>query len=141
MLIVGLFGWLLQKAFMMYVLFVIVPVFLFFLSGVVHISHSAFIHGVSKIGFRRSCSITFKKYRAYGAFLFWDLLFVGLFYVLFNVIHIILRYTLFSNQAIVARLSQPYISVISFVSFVFLFLILGFNRVYFLEADRKHVYS
>ena len=141
LLLVSLFGWLLQKEFLMYVLIVIVPVFLFFLSGVVHVSHSAFIHGDSRMKFRKSCAVAFKQYKAYGSFILWDVLFLGGFYILFNVIHLVLRYTLFSNQVMVARLTQPYISTISFISFVFIFLVLGFNRVYFLEADRKHVYS
>ena len=141
LLLISVFGLLLQKEFLKYVLVVITPFFVFFLMAIVHIAHAAFIHGSTQRNFKKSFSLTFKKVKRYGAFLLWDIAFIGVFYIVFNAIHILLRYTVFTNQALVARLSQPYTSLISIVSLVFIFLILGFNRLYFLEADRKNVYS
>ena len=140
-IIVGLLGMsvlglIFKREFLKYILLALLIPFIFFLYSILNIAHTKFIKQETKL-FRKSFKTTFKKIKTYGTFILWNISIALAYLLVYNIIHIILRYTLFANKNILTLYGGIYVQTFNIISLIFLYFIISFNRIYFLELAKN----
>ena len=136
LLIFGIIALVLQQSFLKYVVLIILVPFLFFFYSILNISHMLFTKN-NKNPIKKSFQIAFNDIKNYGAFILWDLSLLGVYFLLYNLIHLILTYTLFTNENILASIAPSYLSAFNLISMIFIYIIIAFNRIYFFERIKN----
>ncbi|MBI2138624.1 hypothetical protein HYU13_03485 [Candidatus Woesearchaeota archaeon] len=138
--IAGLFGLLFEREFLKNIVFVLSIPFILYLYALINIAHSFFVrdHGGQGIVVRAIHAL-FSKVKKFGVFLFWDILLGAFFYFLYFLMHLFFTKAVFFNQAAVNALGSYYSQWLAFLSSLFLYLIIGFNRIYFYERVEAYV--
>jgi len=141
LIIFGILAWLLQRSFLKYIVIALLIPFLFFLYSTVNISHTLFISGQRNRLIRKSLNTAFNKIPQYGMFIVWSTILILIYLIFYNFIHLLFRFTLFTNEQILTAYYAPYMKIFSIISLIFLYLVIAFNRIYFYERIDKNVLS
>jgi len=137
LILLGILALILREDFLKYLILILSVPFLFFAYSVINISHTFFIKGTRKGVIKKAFYITFNKINRYGMFLVWDVILVFVYLLFYNIIHLILRFTIFANQQMLMGYGSMYMKIFNIISLIFIYLIIAFNRIYFYE--RKNV--
>jgi len=139
LIILAVFALILRADFLKYVLVVLLIPFLFFLYSIINISHTLFIKDEKKKLIKKSFKIAFNKIKNYGMFITWDIILILIYLVIYNIIHLIFRFTLFANKELLANYGSAYLKIFNIVSLIVFYLIIAFNRIYFYKTIDKNV--
>jgi len=139
LVIMGILALILQKDFLKYVVLILAIPFFLLLYSIANISHTLFINNHRKKIIRQSFSIAFNKIKRYGSFIAWDILLILIYLIIYNIIHLIFRFTIFLNQQILTSYGPLYLKIFNIISIIVLYLIIAFNRIYFYETIKKNV--
>ncbi|MBW2988705.1 hypothetical protein KY358_00140 [Candidatus Woesearchaeota archaeon] len=125
--------------FLKYVALVFMLPFAFFSYSILNIAHTLFIKDRRSGMIRSSFKIAFHKTRAYSSFAFWSILLALSYLVIYNILHQLFRFTLFLNKDFLSAYGPLYVRIFNISSIIFVYLIIAFNRIYFLENIDKNV--
>ena len=128
-----------KSDFLNYIILILLIPFLFFCYSIVNISHTLFIKNGGKKIIRKGFNIAFNKIKRYGMFIIWDLAIILIYLIFYNLIHLIFRLSIFSNEQILASYGDIYLKIFNIISLIVLYLIIAFNRIYFYERIEKDV--
>ena len=138
LIILGILTLLLEKEVLASITLVLLIPFLFFLYSIINISHTFFINKKEK-PLKSSFKILFTKINKYGLFIVWNLVLILIYLIFYNIIHLLLKFTIFSNQEILAAYGGIYLKTFNIISLIAIFLLIAFNRIYFYEIAGKNV--
>lgn len=137
--LLGLLALILQRDFIKYIALILLVPFLFFTYSMINISHTLFIrHQRNKI-IKQSFNITFNKLKQYGMFIIWNLILTIIYLLFYNIIHLIFRFLIFSNQELLTAYGSIYLKAFNIISIIFICLLIAFNRIYFYERIGENV--
>ncbi len=128
----------LDRTFLTYVALVLSIPFLFFIYSILNIGHTLFIKEEKKL-IKTSFKIAFKRINKYGMFIVWDAFLILLYLLFYNLIHLLFRVLIFSNQELLAKFGSVYLTTFNIISIIFVYMVLAFNRIYFFERINKNV--
>ncbi len=133
LIIFGILALILRKDFLDYsVLVLAIPLF-FFVYSIVNIAHTLFIQSKRDRIIKQSFKISFSRIKGYGSFVIFDIVIILLYLILFNIVHLIFRFTIFQNIQLLASYGPLYLKIFNIVSIIVIYLIVALNRIYFLE--------
>jgi len=139
LILLGILALILREDFLKYVvLFLLIP-FLFFFYSIINISHTLFIKNKKEKIIKKSFNIAFNKINHYGMFIVWNVILILIYLLIYNIIHLIFRFTIFTNQEILTAYGSTYLKIFNIISIIFIYLIIAFNRIYFYERIDKNV--
>lgn len=136
LILLGILALIFKEDFLNYVVLILLAIFLFFLYSVINISHTLFIKNEGDKIIRKSINIAFNKIDRYGMFIVWNSAVVLVYLISYN---LIIRLLIFVNRDLFASYGGVYEKIFSIVSFVIIYLIIAFNRIYFYEKIDKDV--
>ncbi|MBI2140036.1 hypothetical protein HYU14_03870 [Candidatus Woesearchaeota archaeon] len=136
LLIFGVLAFLFQREVLKYAAVILGIPLLAILYSFLSNGHSRFFYGAPSL-FASSFAATFGKFRSYIGFILYDLILGALCYGLYFLVQLFFRFTVFRSQEAIARFGPSYMAFLSFLSFFLMYLIIGFNRIYFLERGSK----
>ncbi len=135
----GILSLIFERDFLKYLILVLMVPFMFFCYSIINVGHTFFIKGVEKGLIKKSFSIGFNNIKRYGMFIVWDVILVLVYLLLYNIIHLIFRFTIFKNQQMLMDYGSMYMKIFNIISLVFVYLLIAFNRIYFYELRDKNV--
>lgn len=139
LIIMGILALILKKDFLKYLILILSVPFLFFMYSIINIAHTRFINNKKDKIIKQSINIAFNKIPKYGPFIIWNILLTIIYLLIYNIIHVILRFTLFLNKEILASYAPLYLKIFNIISIIIIYLIIAFNRIYFYERMDKNV--
>lgn len=139
LILLGIFAIILKRDFVSYLSLILLIPFFFFAYSIINISHTLFIQNHRDKIIKASFNITFKKINKYSMFIVWNIGFVLIYLLLYNIVNIILKFLIFTNQEAIAAYGPTYLNILNIVSMVIIYLIIAFNRIYFYERIDKNV--
>jgi hypothetical protein len=138
LIILGLLNLVLQSEFLKYVVFVLIIPYFFFVYSIINICHTLFVKNRENV-IKQSFMTAFKRIKTYFLFAVWDIILIAAYLLLYNIIHLIFRFFVFSNQALLDSFGSAYLTTFHAISVVFLYMILAFNRIYFYQRIDENV--
>ncbi|MBU1945956.1 MAG: hypothetical protein KKC54_03230 [Nanoarchaeota archaeon] len=139
LVLLGISALILTQSFLKYFILILAIPFFFFLYSIINISGTIFIKSPGKGMIKKSFSISFNKIKEYGMFIVWDILFILIYLIIYNLIHLFFRTVVFSNDALLSSYGGVYLTAFNIISLVFFYIIISFNRVYFYKRIDKNV--
>ena len=139
LILLGILALIFKKEFLTYVVLVLLIPFLFLLYSIINISNTLFIKSWEKGAIKKSFSIGFSNINKYGMFVIWDFAVILAYLLFYNIIHLIFRLFIFSNEEILTNYGGIYLKVFNIISLVVIYLVIAFNRIYFYERIDKDV--
>jgi hypothetical protein len=139
LILFGVLSLIFERDFLKYLILILTIPFLFFCYSIINIGHTFFIKGVEKGLVKKSFMASFNKIKKYGMFLVCDIILVLVYLLLYNIIHLILRFTIFANKEILSAYGGTYMKIFNIISLIFVYLLIAFNRIYFYELRDKNV--
>jgi len=137
--LLGILALILERGFLEYLVLILAIPFLFFVYSIINISHTLFIKEQKNKIIRKSFNIAFNKINKYGAFIIWNLILILTYLLLYNIIHLIFRFTIFTNQELLTTYGSIYLKIFNIISIIFIYLIISLNRIYFYKKIDKNV--
>ena len=131
LIIFGISAITLTRVFLSYFVLILSVPFLFFFYSTISISHTLFIKKEEKGIIKKSFKIAFNKINKYGMFIVWDAIFAFVYLLFYNLIHLIFRIFVFSNQELLVSYGSLYLKIFNIISLIVIYKILAFNRIYF----------
>jgi hypothetical protein len=136
LILLGILTLLIQKEALAPITLILLIPFLFFLYSIINISHTFFINKKEK-PLKSSFKILFTKINKYGMFIVWNIALILIYLIFYNIIHLLLKFTIFTNQEILAAYGGIYLKTLNIVSLIAVFLLIAFNRIYFYELGKN----
>lgn len=129
----------LERGFLKYLVLILAIPFLFFAYSTINISHTLFIKDQKNKIIKKSFNTAFNKINKYGTFIIWNIILILIYLILYNIIHLIFRLTLFTNKELLTTYGSTYLKIFNIISIIFIYLLISFNRIYFYERIDKNV--
>lgn len=139
LILLGILSLILKRDFLKYVVLILLIPFLFFFYSIINISHTLFIKGMKKGIIKKSFTVAFNKIPKYGTFILWNIGLTLIYLLFYNIIHLLFRFTLFTNQQLLTTYGSIYLKIFNMLSIIFIYLIIAFNRIYFYERIGENV--
>ena len=118
-----------KQDFLKYIILVLGVPYLILAYTIFNLSHSHFAKG-DRQGLIR---ISLKDPFLHLGYLPYDLLFFAGFFIVFNVINVILRYTIFLNQGMLSSFGPVYIKIYNALFLIVIYAVVAFNRIFFVK--------
>ncbi len=139
LILFAIFALILTREFLIYIVVIVLIPLIFFLYSIINISHIFFIKTDEKGIIKKSFKLSFNKINKYGMFIMWDIAFIAIYLLFYNIIHLIFRFFIFSNQQMLTSYGGLYLIIFNIFSLIVFYLIIAFNRIYFYKRIGKNV--
>lgn len=139
LIVVGILSLTLKEDFLKYIILILSIPYLFFVYSIINIAHTLYIKGAKKGIIKKSISIVFNKLNKYGMFIVWDIILLFIYLLFYNIVHLIFKFTIFTNQQILNAYGNTYMKLFNILSIILFYLMIAFNRIYFYKKIDKNV--